>query len=154
MGGLTVPQLCERHSKVGLDSNVLIYVIERVEPWHQVADEVIDAIQAGATAGTMSSLALAEILSGPSQAGDLTGLERYDDEIRDIPGLSVEPVDADVAGDAAVIQGSRGMSLADAVHLASARAAGATAFITNDRRLRGSAKLEVIYLDDLEPAGQ
>jgi predicted nucleic acid-binding protein len=46
------------------------------------------------------------------------------------------------------------MSLADAVHLASARAAGATAFITNDRRLRGSAKLEVIYLDDLEPAGQ
>ena len=43
------------------------------------------------------------------------------------------------------------MALADAIHLASARAAGATAFVTNDRRIRGSAKLEVIYLDDLKP---
>ncbi len=42
------------------------------------------------------------------------------------------------------------MALADAMHLASARAAGATAFVTNDRRIRGSSKLEVIYLDDLE----
>jgi hypothetical protein len=37
--------------------------------------------------------------------------------------------------------------------LACARAAGATAFITNDRRIRGSAKLEVVYLDELEPSG-
>jgi predicted nucleic acid-binding protein len=42
------------------------------------------------------------------------------------------------------------MSLADAIHMASARAAGATAFVTNDRRVRGSAKLEVVYLDELE----
>jgi predicted nucleic acid-binding protein len=55
--------------------------------------------------------------------------------------------------DAAVIGGIRGLSLADAVHLACARAAGATAFVTNDRRIRGSRKLEVVYLDELEPSG-
>jgi predicted nucleic acid-binding protein len=44
------------------------------------------------------------------------------------------------------------MSLADAVHLATARAAGATAFVTNDRRIRGSTKLAVVYLDDLDAA--
>jgi len=152
MGGLTVAQLCERHEKIGLDSNVLIYVIERVDPWNKVADELVDAAEAGAIAATLSALGLAEILSGPSRAGDLGHMERYDDEIRGISGLSVESIGPDVAGDAAVISGVRGMSLADAIHLASARAAGATAFVTNDRRIRGSAKLEVIYLDDLAPA--
>lgn len=152
MGGLTVAELSERHRSIGLDSNILIYVIERVEPWNQVAAELIDAVESGATAATISVLGLAEILSGPAREGDLAVLERYDDEIRDIPGLSVESISPDVAGDAAVIRGVRGMSLADAIHLASARTAGATAFITNDRRMRGSAKLEVIYLDDLMPA--
>lgn len=151
MGRLTVTQLCEVHPKVGLDSNVLIYTIEQVAPWNERADELVDAIENGAAAGTLSSLALAEILSGPSRAGDLAQMERYEAEIRDIPGLAVESIGSDVASDAAVIHGVRGMSLADAVHLASARAAGATAFVTNDRRIRGSAKLEVIYLDDLVP---
>jgi predicted nucleic acid-binding protein len=59
-------------------------------------------------------------------------------------------VDLNLVVDAAVISGIRNMSLADAIHMASARAAGATAFVTNDRRVRGSAKLEVVYLDELE----
>lgn len=152
MGGLTVAELCERHRRIGLDSNILIYVIERVDPWSQVAGELVDAVESGAAAATISALGLAEILSGPARAGDLAILERYDGEIRDIPGLSVESIGPDLAGDAAVIRGVRGMSLTDAVHLASARAAGATAFVTNDRRLRGSSKLEVLYLDDLVPS--
>ena len=31
-----------------------------------------------------------------------------------------------------------------------ARAAGATAFVTNDRRIKSRPGLEVLYLDDLE----
>jgi hypothetical protein len=33
--------------------------------------------------------------------------------------------------------------------VASARVAGATALITNDRRIRAQANLDVFYLDDL-----
>jgi predicted nucleic acid-binding protein len=66
-----------------------------------------------------------------------------------IVGLRIEPLSAEIAVDAAIIRGSRRIVLADAIHLATARAAGATAFVTNDRRLRGSVKLEVVYLDDL-----
>ena len=152
MGGLTASELCHRHSRIGLDSNVLIYLIENVEPWDRVAAELVDASEAGTITVTLSALGLAEVLTGPARAGDLAQLERYDAEIRAVPGLSVVPLGPEVAGDAAVIRGVRGISLADAVHLASARAAGATAFVTNDRRLRGSAKLEVVYLDDLLPA--
>jgi predicted nucleic acid-binding protein len=101
----------------------------------------------------LSAIGLTEILSGPARDGDLARLERNHDDIRAISGLSVLPLTPEVAVDAAVIRGARGMTLPDAIHLASARAAGATAFITNDRRVRGSRKLEVVYLDELEPSG-
>ena len=65
--------------------------------------------------------------------------------------LSIVPLTPEVAADAAVIRGIRRLTLPDAIHLATARAAGATAFVTNDRRMRGSTKLEVVYLGDLEP---
>jgi len=55
--------------------------------------------------------------------------------------------------DAAWISGRTGAGLPDAVHLACARAAGATAFLTNDRRIRSRPTLEVVYLDDLLEAG-
>jgi len=63
--------------------------------------------------------------------------------------IRVVSLDRATAEDAAWIQGSLGIGLEDAVHLASARNAGATAFVTNDRRLRSIPRLEVVYLDDL-----
>jgi predicted nucleic acid-binding protein len=51
-----------------------------------------------------------------------------------------------------VVRGARGPALADAVQLATARAAGATAFVTNDRRMGDVHGLEVLFLDDLAPA--
>jgi predicted nucleic acid-binding protein len=39
--------------------------------------------------------------------------------------------------------------VADSVHLATARNAGATAFVTNDPWVRSIPRLEVLYLDDL-----
>jgi predicted nucleic acid-binding protein len=149
---MTVASLCRRHGCIGLDSNLLIYFFDRVKPWEDTVAALISAIETGAVRGTLSALALGEILGGLARTGELAQLERYAEEIGDVPGLTVEPVTADVAVDAAVIGGVRGMSLADAIHLASARAAGATAFVTNDRRIRGSRKLEVIYLDELEPS--
>ena len=103
-------------------------------------------------AGVLSVIGLMEILTGPSRDRDVGRLERTNDAIRGIEGLTIVPLTPDVAADAAVIRGLRGLTLPDAIHLATSRAAGATAFVTNDRRIRGSAKLEVVYLDDLEPA--
>lgn len=152
MGGLTTAELVRRHQKVGLDSNLLIYLIDNIPPWADRVAELVTAIEGGHIAAVMSALGLTEVLSGPSRDHDLGRLERIHDEIQAIAGLTIVPLGAEVAVDAAVIWGMRGMPLADAIHLATARAAGATAFVTNDRRLRGSAKLEVVYLDDLVPS--
>jgi len=142
-------ELFEAHRRIALDSNVLIYLLEANEPIASIARALVDGIEEGRTRAVLSVVGLAEVLTGPARTRDLGRLERYDAEIRAIDGLRVHPFQPEVAGDVAVIRGMRGIPLPDAIHLASARAAGATAFVTNDRRLRGSKLLEVVYLDDL-----
>lgn len=147
---MTIAELFARHRRIGLDANVLVYLLEAIEPRAHVARRLLRAVEEGGAVGILSAIGLAEVLVGPTRHGDLALTERYSDEIRGMPGLAVVPLDPQVAADAAVIRGVRAIGLADAIHLASARAAGATAFVTNDRTLRGSPKLEIVYLDELE----
>lgn len=146
---MTIDELTERHRRVALDSNVVVYLLEAVEPWAPMVRSLLNAIEAGRLVGVMSAVGLAEICAGPSRLGDLALVERYAEALGSIPGLRIQPVTADIAVDAAVIRGMRVIGLPDAMHLASARAAGATAFITNDRTLRGSPRLAVVYLDEI-----
>ena len=141
--------LFDKHRRSGVDSNVLIHLLEGSGALADKSAGVLDAIAAGDGSGVLASLALAEICSGPAQMGDLAMVERYADELTSLENVQVVPLDADVALDAAVIRGSTSMSLADAIHLACARHAGATVFVTNDRRVTPINRLEVAYLDDL-----
>lgn len=151
---MTPGELATGHRRVGLDSNVLIYVLEDDGSRSRRAAALLDAMEAGLTHGVLATIGLSEILTGPARRGDLAALERGAGEIRSMPGVSLEPLTAEVAIEAAVIRGSRAITLGDAIHLASVRAAGATAFVTNDRRLRSAPHLEVVYLDDLELEGE
>ena len=136
------------HRRIGLDSNILIYLLESSGPLRDAAARIVDAIDAGTTEGVLSAVGLVEILAGPARAGDAAAFELTADALRDLL-IRVVSVDRATAEDAAWIGGSLGIGLEDAVHLASARNAGATAFVTNDRRLRSIPRLEVVYLDDL-----
>ena len=136
------------HRRIGLDSNILIYLLETNGPLADAAARIVDAIDAGTTEAVLSTVGLIEILAGPARAGDAAAFELTADALRDLL-IRVVSLDRATAKDAAWIRGSLGIGLEDAVHLASARNAGATAFVTNDRRLRSIPRLEVVYLDDL-----
>ena len=136
------------HRRIGLDSNILIYLLETSGPLADAAARIVDAIDAGTTEAVLSTVGLIEILAGPARAGDAATFELTADALRDLL-IRVVSLDQATAEDAAWIRGSLGIGLEDAVHLASARNAGATAFVTNDRRLRSIPRLEVVYLDDL-----
>jgi predicted nucleic acid-binding protein len=146
---VTIDELCERHRRIAVDANVLIYLLEGDERWGRAARALMKAVENGRVAAVLSAVGLAEVLTGPAR-DDLAHVERYNDEIRSIAGLKIVPFERGLSLDAAVIRGVRRIGLSDAVHLATARAAGATAFVTNDRSLRSSTKLAVVYLDDLE----
>lgn len=144
----TVEALLAIHRRIALDSNVLIYLMEATPGRADVAAALVDAIAVRRVDGVLASVGLAEALVGPARTGDSAAFEQVAALIRDI-GLTIVPLDAAGAEHAAWIRGLTGCSLPDAVHLATARAAGATALVTNDRRIRSMAGLDVLYLDDL-----
>jgi predicted nucleic acid-binding protein len=75
--------------------------------------------------------------------------ERYLDAIRSIEHLHVVPATLEIAADAGFVRGRNGLTLADALHVATARAAGASVLVTNDRRIRPMPQLDVVQLSDL-----
>lgn len=141
--------LLARHRRVGIDSNVLIYLLEGTGPLADRSGALLDAIASGEAEGVLATLAIAEICGGPARADDPAMVERYADELSSLENVRVVPLDEQVAVDAAIIRGSTSLSIADAVHLASARGAKATVFVTNDRRITSISRLEVAYLDEI-----
>ena len=141
-----------RHRRAGVDSNVLIYLLEGSGAQADAAGALLDRMAVGPLEGVLATLAIAEVASGPAKGGDAAMAERYAEELTTLEGVSVVPLDRDIALEAAIIRGRWSLSLADAIHLATARVAGATVFVTNDRRLTSVPGLEVAYLDELVPA--
>lgn len=144
----SVEELHRRETRVALDANVLIYLLENTEPHAARAAVVVDAIDRHEMDASLATVGHVEILAGPARSGDAATFERAADELRSM-GLRLVALTPAIAEDAAWLRGQGGLGLADAIHVASARAAGATAFITNDRGIRPLAGLEVLYLDDL-----
>ena len=136
------------HRRIGLDSNVLIYLLETTGPLADAAGRVVDAIDGETHQAVLATVGVVEVLVGLARSGDAAAFELTADALRDML-VRVVSLDQATAEDAAWIRGTLGIGLEDAVHLATARNAGATAFVTNDRRIRSIPHLEVIYLDDL-----
>lgn len=146
--GWQVESLAAAHHRIGLDSDVLIYLVDAVQPSAARAAAIIDAVEQGLMRASMSALAYGEILVGPARDGDSARFERTATELRDT-AVDIVPVTAAIAEDAAWLRGRGAAHLIDAIHLATARL-HATAFVTNDRRLRSAPGLEVYVLDDME----
>lgn len=148
---LTTAELFERHPVVALDSNVLIYLLEGSGPLADASGALIDGIESGAASGILASVALTEVLTRPASLGAGALFERHADELRSIANLRIVALDAETAIDAAWGR-SGDRDLGDAIHIATARRAGATCFVTNDARVRGRAGIEVVKLDDIAAA--
>jgi predicted nucleic acid-binding protein len=146
---VTVDELCRDHRRLALDSNLLIYLFETGGPEARAAQRLLDAAEAAGASLVVASLALAEVSVYPAAMDDAVMAERYADAIRSISRLEVVPLTAEIAIEAGLMRGRRGHSLPDAIHLATAVRAGASVFVTNDRRLRAIPKLAVVQLSDL-----
>lgn len=144
----SLASLTEEHLSVALDADVLIYLVEGAEPRATRSAAIVDAADQSRIRAFMSSIAYAEVLVGPARLGDSIRFEQTAAELRDI-NVDVVPVTADIAADAAWLRGQGAVQLIDAIHVATARTK-ASAFVTNDRRVRSMPGLEVYHLDDLD----
>ena len=131
---------------VGLDTMVFIYAFERHPDYGSLAQAIFRALEDGLCRGSVSVLALGEVLTGVKKAQNSELLLRYRDIFQRFPGLTVADADAVVMERMSDLRARYGIPTPDAIHLGTALACGAGAFVTNDIRLQKVTEIEVLVL--------
>ena len=137
------------HALIGLDAGVFIYHVEAHPRYEPLTRCVLRAVERGRPRGVASVVAVMELTVHPWRMGRAGVAREVETLLAFFPNLALVDVTRDVARRAAQLRARFDVRPADALHVATALDRGATAFVTNDRRLsRLSADIEVLQLDD------
>ncbi len=133
---------------VGIDTSIFIYFLEASLRYGGLAHATISQITTGSTRGVTSAVTLMEVAVGPLKSGNPRTAFFHASTIRQMPNLFVADIDAPAARAAAGLRAKYGTRAPDALQIGACLHAGATAFVTNDKRLQTIRELEIIVLDD------
>ena len=125
-----------RGRKVYLDTNVFIYAVEAVAEYAAAIGALFDLIENGEVAVFTSELTLAESLAKPFEARRNDIVRIYEEMLSPSSWLSVLSVERTILIEAARLQARLVLRLPDAIHVATAAAAGCDVLLSNDRRLK------------------
>lgn len=137
------------HKLVGVDTMTFIYHIEgdkRYEPFTRV---LFKSIEDGERHAVTSTITLLEALVKPKMLGDEAMWEDYHYVLTSFPNLKLKAVDEEVAEAAASIRASSGLRTPDALQVATCVVEGASAFVTNDDRLKKIIEPKIIVMSEV-----
>ena len=137
-----------RHQRVGIDTPIFIYHIEQTPRWAPTAGQALRAVADGQISGVTSVITLMELSIRPLLLGRPEVADAYGSLVQDIANLAVVGIDQRVGRLGALLRAGHGLRTPDALQIAACLAHGATAFLTNDRRLRRVEEIEIFLLDD------
>ena len=124
-----------------VDTAPIVYVLEdhpRLAPRFQ---PLFERHARGELAFAVTTITIAEVLTGPSRTGDETLAKRYRTLLE---SWMVVELSADIAESAARLLAGSKLKLPDAVQLASALAVGADALVTHDRDFSRIASMTIL----------
>jgi len=134
--------------RIYLDTNVFVEMFERAGPVNKALTQMLAlADDRGVPRFVTSELALAELLVKPIEQSRHDLIAVYDNITVSNPFLEVVPVGRKILADAAFAS-QKSIKLPDAIHLTTAAHAGCRYFLTADRRLKATAQVEILHLDD------
>ncbi len=120
-------------SRVFFDTNLIIYLVEKVEPYHGRVIDIVRRMRERDDELVASTLTLGEVLVKPRAESDVTLSARYEALLQE--GALLVAFDAGAARCYADIRQDRTIKPADAIQLACAAVAKVDLFVTNDDRL-------------------
>jgi predicted nucleic acid-binding protein len=136
------------HAIIGLDTSVFIYHLEAHPRYQPLTQELLAGVQAGRQAAVTSVITVMELTVRPWQLERPAVAREYEALLVHFPNLVLVDVSRDVARRAAQLRARYNVRPADALQAATALLNGATAFVTNDRKLaRLGPELDVIILE-------
>ena len=128
-----------------IDSAPIIYVLEDHPELAAIFRPVFEAHDEGLVRLAVTTVTLAEVLTGPLSARDEVLAERYRATLK---SWFVVDLDAEIAESAARLRAACKLKLADAVQAASALAIGADALVTHDRDFSALRDLRVLGVEN------
>ena len=131
-----------------LDASVLIYSVERIEPYRTLLEPMWRHAQDGKLSIVSSPIIVVETLVKPLQDGN-TDIEMQYRELFGSNAVVLLDAPYAVFEDAARLRADTGLQTPDALHAATALDAGCALFLTNDTDFRRVPRLPVVVLDDL-----
>jgi predicted nucleic acid-binding protein len=124
-----------------LDTAPIVYCLEDHVEFGPHFQPLFDAHRKGELRFAVTTVTLAEVLTGPLQAGDEVLARRYRAVLE---SWQVVELDASIAESAARLRASLRLKLPDAVQAASALAINADALVTHDRDFSRLESLRVM----------
>lgn len=133
-------------SPIALDTGPWILWIEQNKAFLPAVGPIFREIEGGRATAVTSVMTVLEVLTGAMRREDDVLVRRYVSLFTESSGVLVLDIDIDIARRAAGLRARYGVRTADAIHLATALVAGASAFVTTDRRLARVKEIEVRVL--------
>jgi predicted nucleic acid-binding protein len=124
--------------KITLDTNILIYFLEGIEPQASKVEKILDSFLRTEDEGIVSTITIAEVLTGFYVAGDTKNATRTKQLLSDLTlnGFKIVPVTFEIADLAASLKAKRGGKLPDALIIATALNQAANIVYSEDKDLQ------------------
>jgi len=136
--------------KVGLDSSILIYHLENLEPYANLTESIFSMVAEGSLNAVLSTVSVTELLFQPFATGQkdqIAAIERF---LLSLPNIEIKSPDYPIAREAARLRSKYRIRTPDALLIATFMNEKADAFITNDAGLRPlrAEGFTILVLDD------
>ena len=124
--------------KTAFDTNVLIYFFEEIEPQASKTEKILNSIIKGKCQGIISTITIAEVLTGFYLAGNAEKAAKSKRLLNDwtLNGFKIVPVTFEIADLAAYMQAKNGGRLPDALIVATALNQKADCIYSQDKDLQ------------------
>jgi len=122
--------------KVGLDSSILIYHLENLEPYADLTENIFALVAEGSLSAVLSSVSVTELLVQPFAAGQKDRIAAMEHFLLSLPNTEIKSPDYPIAREAARLRSKYRLRTPDALLIATSMNEKADAFITNDAALR------------------
>jgi len=128
--------------KIALDTNVLIYFFEGMEPEAGRVEKILHSFMKTENEGIISTVTVAEILTGFYMAGDAKTTAKAKKLLNDLTlnSFKIVPVTFEIADLAASLRAKRGGKLPDALIVATALNQAANVVYSQDKDLQRFSK--------------
>ena len=120
------------YRRVALDTDVVVYALDNVLPYQELARHLLRLMERGFMVGTVSTVVVAEVLVKPLRERDELALEKAELFFRYAPNLIVRSFDRTIARRAALVRARSHLPVPDAIIVATALEERFDVLIGND----------------------